>query len=119
MSAHQASRLDAVDRGAGFRVFFVAPGMQDPMIVRKRIGDRIRFLREKRGWSQKQLALETGLGRRYTGTLERGQAAISIDSMRKLCDGLGVTMAELVEGVDDLSPAKAKRPALRSKRSND
>jgi hypothetical protein len=29
-----------------------------------------------------------------------------IDSMKKLCDGLDMPMSELVQGVDDLSPAK-------------
>ena len=81
--------------------------MQDPIIVRRRMGDRIRFLRERKGWSQHRLAQETGLGVRYTGSLERGEAAISIDSMKKLCDGLEMPMSELVQGVDDLSPAKA------------
>lgn len=80
--------------------------MQDPLIVRKRMGDRIRFLRERKGWTQRQLANESGLGRRYVGTLERGGAAISIESLRKLCDALEVSMTVLVEGVDDLSLAK-------------
>jgi ribosome-binding protein aMBF1 (putative translation factor) len=93
----------------------IAPGMQNPLIVRKRIGDRIRFLRERKGWSQRQLALESGLGRRYVGTLERGEAAISIDSLRKLCDGFEMPMGDLVQGVDDLSPGKPKPRASKSR----
>jgi XRE family transcriptional regulator, regulator of sulfur utilization len=80
--------------------------MQDSRIVRKRIGNRIRFLRERKGWTQRQLAKESGLGRRYVGTLERGEAAASIESLRKLCDALEVSMTVLMEGVDDLNLAK-------------
>jgi transcriptional regulator with XRE-family HTH domain len=75
--------------------------MQDSLTVRKRIGERIRLLRKQRGWSQFQLSQKSGLGRVYTGSLERGKSAIGIDSMCKITAALGITLAELLEGIYD------------------
>jgi transcriptional regulator with XRE-family HTH domain len=40
---------------------------------RKRFGDRIRALRNDRGWSQEELADRAGLHRTYIGSVERGE----------------------------------------------
>jgi transcriptional regulator with XRE-family HTH domain len=40
-------------------------------VVRK-VGHRIRELRQKKGWSQEKLAEEAGLHRTYIGQVERG-----------------------------------------------
>lgn len=93
--------------------------MQDSLTVRKRIGERIRLLRKQRGWSQFQLSQKSGLGRVYTGSLERGKSAIGIDSMCKVTAALGITLSELLEGIydprrSDKSPAQR---AIRAKRS--
>jgi transcriptional regulator with XRE-family HTH domain len=81
--------------------------MQDSLTVRKRIGERIRLLRKERGWSQFQLSQKSGLGRVYTGSLERGKSAIGIDSMCKITAALGITLSELLEGIYD--PRRRKR----------
>ena len=93
--------------------------MQDSLTVRKRIGERIRLLRKERGWSQFQLSQKSGLGRVYTGSLERGKSAIGIDSMCKITAALGMTLAELLEGIYDprRSDKSSARRENRAKRS--
>lgn len=85
--------------------------MQDSFTVRKKIGDRIRLLRKERGWSQFQLSQKSGLGRVYTGSLERGKSAIGIDSMCKITAALGITLSELLEGIYD--PRRSDKPPGR------
>jgi ribosome-binding protein aMBF1 (putative translation factor) len=47
--------------------------MQDSIELRKRLGERVRSLREKRGWSQEELSHETGFGRSFMSAIERGK----------------------------------------------
>jgi transcriptional regulator with XRE-family HTH domain len=94
--------------------------MQDPVIVRKKLGDRVRFLRLKKGWSQEQLARESGLGRSFTGSIERGEKDLRIRTLCKLADVFKITFSELMEGIEDFSSRfgerKAKRPTASKKR---
>lgn len=83
--------------------------MQDPVIVRKKLGERIRLLRRKMGWSQERLAYESGLGRSFTGAIERGERDIRLRTQCKLARVFNFTFAELMEGIDDLSrPGKPR-----------
>lgn len=90
--------------------------MQDPVIVRRKLGDRIRFLRRRRGWSQERLAYESGLGRSFTGAIERGEKDIRLRTQCKLALVFKITFSELMEGIDDFSRSgerKAKRPTSK------
>lgn len=64
----------------------------DPRIV---FGKRIATLRKERGWSQEQLALESGLARSYLGGVERGQRNISLLNIHRLADSMGLPPAAL------------------------
>lgn len=77
--------------------------MQDPVIVRKNFGDRVRSLRREKGWSQERLARESGLGRSFTGAIERGEKDLRIRTLCKLSIAFQKTLAELMQGIDDLS----------------
>jgi len=86
--------------------------MQDPVTVRKNLGERIRYLRSKRGWSQERLAHESGLGRSFTGAIERGEKDIRMRTLCKLSIVFEVTLSDLLKGTDDFSRSgerKAKR----------
>lgn len=87
--------------------------MQDPVIVRKKLGDRVRFLRLKKGWSQERLAQESGLGRSFTGSIERGEKDLRIRTMCKLATVFKITFAELVEGIDDFSRRLERKAKAR------
>lgn len=77
--------------------------MQDPVKVRKNFGNRVRALRLQKGWSQERLAEEANLGRSFAGSIERGEKDLRMKTLCKLCDALGKTFAELMEGIDDFS----------------
>lgn len=64
----------------------------DPRIV---FGKRIAALRKERGWSQEQLALESGLARSYLGGVERGQRNISLLNIYRLADCMALPPAAL------------------------
>ena len=58
---------------------------------------RLRVLRFIRGWSQETLAEVSGLHRTYVSAIERGRCNLSLGSMTKLADALGVTVVELLD----------------------
>lgn len=66
------------------------------------LGDRIRRLRARRGWSQEDLAYEAGINRTYIASLEAGQRNPSLDLMARLAIALGVDIGTLVRGLHEL-----------------
>jgi len=64
---------------------------------RKLLGSRLAKLRKERGWSQEQLALESGIARSYLGGIERGQRNIALLNICKLADTLGIEPSELMK----------------------
>ena len=67
-------------------------------VVRK-VGRRIRELRQKEGWSQEKLAEEARLHRTYIGQVERGEKSIGVENLFRLSKALSVTAAELLKGL--------------------
>ena len=59
------------------------------------LGKRIRELRKQTGLSQERLALKIGMDRTYFASVEAGKRNISIVNIKKISDGLGVTLSEL------------------------
>ena len=70
---------------------------KSPLLVR--LGSNIRALREQKDLSQEQLALASGLDRTYIGGVERGERNIAVMNLCKIAFSLGVTPAQLLEGV--------------------
>jgi transcriptional regulator with XRE-family HTH domain len=66
----------------------------DPQVI---FGRRLAALRKERGWSQEQLALESGLARSYLGGVERGQRNISLQNICRLAITLSVPPSALLE----------------------
>lgn len=64
---------------------------------RKLLGVRLAKLRKERGWSQEQLALESGIARSYLGGVERGQRNIALLNICKLANTLGIEPSELMK----------------------
>jgi ribosome-binding protein aMBF1 (putative translation factor) len=59
-------------------------------ILLERFGDRLRAIREARGWSQERMAAECGLHRTYGGGVERGERNVSLVNIARLAAALGV-----------------------------
>lgn len=63
-------------------------------------GNRIRELRCKIGLSQEKFALKIGMDRTYYASVENGKRNISIRNIKKIADGLGVSLSELFNDVE-------------------
>jgi transcriptional regulator with XRE-family HTH domain len=61
------------------------------------LGAKVRELREQAGLSQEKLAEQTDVHRTYISGLERGRQNISLLTMMKLAESLGVSLASLIE----------------------
>jgi len=63
------------------------------------LGNRIRELRQQAGLSQEKFALKIGMDRTYFASVEAGKRNIAIVNIKKIADGLGVSLSELFEGI--------------------
>ena len=66
---------------------------------RKRFGKRIRTLRLAKGWTQEELANQSGLHPTYVGGIERGERNVGLENILKLARALGLRPAALFEGM--------------------
>ena len=66
------------------------PPRSTPHPALKRLGARIRTLREAKGWNQEQFAAEAGIDRSYAHGLERGVRNITVLKLRQIAKTLGV-----------------------------
>ena len=69
--------------------------MQDANTIRKNLGKRVRRLRQKRGWSQEELAHQSGLARSFTGAIERGEKDLRLSTLVKLANTFKIPLREL------------------------
>lgn len=60
------------------------------------IGERIRTLREQRGWIQRDLAEAAGLPVRTIGRIERGEVDVRTSTLQKIAKGLRVSVSILL-----------------------
>jgi transcriptional regulator with XRE-family HTH domain len=69
--------------------------MQDVITVRRHLGSRVRALREKKKWSQEDLAHESGLARSFAGAIERGEKDLRLTTLVKLANTFHISIAQL------------------------
>jgi len=67
---------------------------ESPLLLK--LGERVRSLRQKRGWSLKVLADRCGLSERFVSDLEGGRANISVLNLAGVAQALEVRAAELI-----------------------
>ena len=69
-------------------------------MITKDLGTRIQVLRrEKTGLSQEKFAFKIEMDRTYFASVEAGRRNISIINIKKIADGLGVSLSELFMGL--------------------
>ena len=94
--------------------------MNDLLVL---LGKRVHELRAAKKWSQEEFAHISGFHRTYIGQVERGEKNISFenlskvssDNLSKVAGVLGVTLSELLAGLEDGSTRD--EPAKRDPRS--
>ena len=65
--------------------------------AQKRVGKRIRALRESRKLTQEILSQMAGFTQKYLGEVERGTGNITLELLTKLADALGVSLASIMD----------------------
>ena len=79
--------------------------------VLRRLGARVRELRDKREFTQEVLAEAAGITWHYVSAIERGTKAATVETLVAISAALGVTLSELVLGVDGPVPRETRRLA--------
>ncbi len=60
------------------------------------LGAALRAMRSERGLPQEAFAARAGMDRSYYGAIERGEFNVSLDTIVKIADALGVSPATLL-----------------------
>jgi len=79
------------------------------------VGERLRGLRRSRRATLRTVAERSGLSESFLSQVERGRSSASIESLRRVADALGVSMADLFEPGGLPGPRvlrRDERPAL-------
>jgi transcriptional regulator with XRE-family HTH domain len=79
------------------------------------LGQRVRELRKRKGFSQEAFADETGVHRTWMGAIERGERNLSFHNLVLISKALGITLSQLVSGLEKRAEGIAQD--FRSRRS--
>ena len=77
------------------------------MDIQQSFGLRVQQLRKATGMSQEKFALSIDMDRTYLASVEAGKRNISINNIKKIADGLSITISELCVGVEILNEDRA------------
>lgn len=71
------------------------------------LGRRLRTLRQERALSQEAFADVLGVHRTYMGGIERGERNLTLKSVERIAERLGLPAIELLheDGTEDTAPA--------------
>ncbi len=72
-----------------------AKAAEDPFL--RRLGEKVRTMRSRRGMSRKVLARHSDISERYLAQLEAGEGNCSIQLLRRISDAMSVPVADLVD----------------------
>jgi transcriptional regulator with XRE-family HTH domain len=63
--------------------------------IRVRFGNRLRYLRKKKGWTQAEMADLLGLDRSYVGEIEQGKRNPCLLNLEVIANGLQISLPKL------------------------
>lgn len=81
--------------------------------TQKRLGKRIRTLREARNLTQEKLSSLAGFTQKYLGEVERGTGNITIELLTKLAGALDVSLSAILETDHEQSLEELKAEIIR------
>lgn len=84
-------------------------------LLTKRLGERIRTLRQQKGISQEELADRSSIHRSHLGQIERGESDSSMSTLLRLSQGLNLSVSTIIKGVEDETTPKERRRSKMSK----
>ena len=67
--------------------------------LKQQFGKRIQTIRKETGLSQEKFALKIEMDRTYYASVESGKRNVSLENIKKIADGLGVSLSKLFEEV--------------------
>jgi len=79
--------------------------------IEKKLGERVRELRQARDLSQEELAFRVGVHRTYLGGIERGERNPSLKNVAAIAQALGITLSGLFS-FEYTKPARVSRKRL-------
>ena len=68
-------------------------------MITKEFGQRLKELRQETGLSQERFALKICMDRTYYASVEAGRRNISLENIKKIADGFGVSLSQLFENL--------------------
>ena len=68
--------------------------------VSRQLGLKVKHFRGTQGVSQEELAFRIGIDRTYLSGIERGQRNPTLTVLCRIAHGLGIPVANLLQGVD-------------------
>lgn len=68
--------------------------------IQKAFGACVRKFRTETGLSQEKFALKINMDRTYFASVESGRRNISIENIKKIADGLNLSLSDLFSAVD-------------------
>lgn len=71
--------------------------MQDPKVFQKRVGAKIKKIRIEKGIKQVDLAYDIDVNKQAINNIEAGRKNITLSTVLKLCNALGIAPSELFE----------------------
>jgi XRE family aerobic/anaerobic benzoate catabolism transcriptional regulator len=72
-------------------------------VLARRLGDRVKGFRARRGMSRKDLSNHAGISERYLAQLEGGQANVSVNILWLLAQAMDTPITELIEAESESS----------------
>lgn len=67
--------------------------------ISEKLGNRIKELRIKKGISQEKFSLSIDMDRTYYASVEAGKRNVSINNIKKIADGLDISLQDLFKGI--------------------
>ena len=69
-------------------------------ILCRKLGQKVKNLREEKGWAQEVLAFEAKISRSYVSCIERGETDITLSTALNIAKALDINLTELLEFTD-------------------
>jgi transcriptional regulator with XRE-family HTH domain len=73
--------------------------MDEEDVLLLRFGERLRSLRQARGWSQEDFAAMCQLDRTYISGIERGKRNVCLKNLNTIANALELPLSFLLEGI--------------------